>query len=77
MDVKTKLMRYALRTGSPAKMKAFVLSAGLPEDECTVVLMHDIEQKDLLYVADAIGVCERTAKALHRSALLKLIDTIE
>lgn len=77
MDMRTKLMRYALRTGSPAKMKAFVLSVGLPENECAVVLMHDIEHKDLCFVADTIGVCERQAKALHRSALLKLIDTIE
>ena len=77
MDERTKVIRSVLRNGSPAKVKAFLLAVGLPSDEHTVVLMHDVEHKDLCFVADAIGVCERQAKKLHRSALLKILDTIE
>ena len=77
MDERTKVIRSVLRNGSPAKVKAFLLAVGLPDDEYTVVLMHDVEHKDLCFVADTIGVCERQAKKLHRSALLKILDTIE
>lgn len=77
MDKNTKEMRARLRNGSPAKAKALLLSVGLPDNEYAVVLMHDVEHKDLLFVADTIGVCERQAKKLHRSALLKIIDTIK
>lgn len=77
MDEKTKMMRSILRNGSPAKARSFLLAVGLPDNEYAIVLMHDVEHKDLGFVADTIGVCERQAKKLHRSALLKIIDTIE
>lgn len=77
MDERTKVIRSVLRNGSPAKVKSFLATVELPDNEYTVVLMHDIEHKDICFVADTIGVCERQAKKLHRSALLKILDTIE
>lgn len=77
MDERNKKARHTLRTISPVKARALLMDIGLPADEEQLVLMHDIEGKDLRFVADTLGMCERKAKTLHRSALCKIVDTIE
>ena len=76
MDERTKAVRNILRNGSPVKARAILDMVGLPEREHTLVLMHDIQNKDLLFVADTLGICERQAKLIHKKALNKIADTI-
>lgn len=77
MDKKNRIARHFLREKSPAKMRELLDIVGLPEDEYTVVWMHDIQRKDLLYIADTIGLSERRVADLHRRALKKIVDTVE
>ena len=76
MDARTKAVRNLLRNGSPAKARALLESIGLPEREHNLVLWHDIQDKNLGYVADMLGVCERQAKTIHKEALNKIFDSI-
>lgn len=76
MDAKTKAVRDMLRNGSPVKAKALLDSVGLPEREYKIILLHDIQDKDLNFVADTLGVCERQAKTIHREALNKIYDSL-
>ncbi|MBO5715593.1 MAG: hypothetical protein J6S23_04270 [Clostridia bacterium] len=76
MDERTKTVRHLLRHGSPVKARAILEQVGLPEREHLLVLMHDIQDKDLCFVADTIGICERQAKTIHKRALIKIADTI-
>lgn len=76
MDERNKAVRNILRNGSPVKARAILEQVGLPEMEHTLVLMHDIQNKDLNFVADTLCVCERQAKLIHKKALSKIADTI-
>ena len=76
MDERTKAVRHILRNGSPVKARAILEMVGLPDREYRLVLMHDIQDKDLCFVADTLGLCERQAKAVHHKALSKIADTI-
>ena len=77
MDKKNRIARPYIRTKSPAKMREFLASADLPDDEFNVVWLHDVQKKDLLYIADTIGLSERRVAELHRSALRKIVDMVE
>ena len=76
MDERTKTVRKMLRHGSPVKARALLDEIGLPEREHMLVLMHDIQDKDLCFVADTMCICERQAKEIHKRALNKIADTI-
>ena len=76
MDARNKAVRNILRHGSPVKARELLEMVGLPEREHRLILMHDIQDKDLNFVADTIGVCERQAKTIHQRALSKIADTI-
>ena len=77
MDRKNRIARKFLQEKSPVKMREFLEMVGLPEDEYAVVLMHDIQRKDLLFIADTMGFSERRVAELHRRALKKIVDTVE
>ena len=77
MDKKNRIARHYIRTKSPTKMREFLASADLPDDEFNVVWLHDVQKKDLLYIADTIGLSERRVAELHRSALRKIVDMVE
>ena len=77
MDKKNRIARRYIREKSPAKMREFLELVDLPEDEYNVVWMHDVKRKDLLFIADSMGLSERRIADLHRRALRKIVDTVE
>lgn len=77
MDKKNRIARRYIREKSPAKMREFLELVDLPEDEYNVVWMHDVKRKDLLFIADSMGLSERRIADLHRRALKKIVDTVE
>lgn len=77
MDKKNRIARHYLQEKSPAKVKDLLEMVGLNDDEYSVIWMHDIQRKDLLYIADTIGLSERRVAELHRRALRKIVDTVE
>ncbi len=77
MDKKNRIARHYIRSKSPAKMREFLQAADLPDDEFNVVWLHDVQKKDLLFIADTIGLSERRVAELHRSALRKIVDMVE
>ena len=77
MDKKNRIARSFIRSKSPAKIKEFLAAVDLPDDEYQIVILHDVQKKDLLFVADMIGLSERRVAELHRSALKKIVDTVE
>lgn len=77
MDKKNRIARRYIREKSPAKMREFLELVDLPEDEYNVVWLHDVKRKDLLFIADSMGLSERRIADLHRRALKKIVDTVE
>ena len=77
MDNKNRIARRFLQEKAPSKAKDLLDLVGLNEDEYSVVWMHDIRRKDLLYIADTMGLSERRVAELHRRALRKIVDTVE
>lgn len=73
MDERNKNTRNKLKDISSVEdLKTLLEAVTLSDVEKQIIWMIYKEQKDIGYIADTLGICERAVKRKHKNSLIKI-----
>lgn len=76
MDAKCAAVRYVLSHADPLTAIKIVKTFSLPSEEEESIILHDIKDQSLQWIADRLCTSTETVKRRRRSGYLKIVDAL-
>lgn len=77
MEHTHRAIRALLAEMSPNRATAYIQAFGLPPDEETCIILHDIRKKSCIQIADALHISVPTVKRYRQSGYKKIANETE